>query len=215
MKIHYYAQAAYLITGDDGRSILIDPYKRTETFRYDPTFDEPDLLLVTHEHGDHNNVAAVPGDPPVVRGDGEHHAAGFGIQGMASFHDQNQGQDRGPNTIFTFEIDGVTVGHFGDQGCELEPEQLEKLQGVEVMIAPVGGGLTADPALIWKMAEAIKPNIFIPCHVKTPEIDLPIGPMEDFLAGKENVVEQGASELTIDAGSLPAPIQIVVLERSR
>lgn len=214
MKVHYYAQSAYLFTGDDGRSILIDPYKRTDTLRYDPTFDEPDVLLITHEHGDHNNVAAVPGDPALVRGDSESDVAGFRIHGMASYHDDKQGAERGPNTIFTFDIDGVTVGHFGDQGCELSAEQLEKLQSVEVMIAPVGGGFTLDPALIWKMAEAIQPNIFIPCHVKTPEIDLPFRPMEDFLAGKENIVEQG-SDLTIDASSLPDPIQIVVMERSR
>lgn len=217
MQIHFYAQASFLITSDEGLRIAIDPYEQNERFRYDATFDEADILLVTHEHGDHNNVDAVPGDPQVVRGAGLHEVAGTDVsfKGIASYHDQQQGQQRGPNTIFVFDVDGITVAHLGDQGCELEPDQIEQLSGVQVMIAPVGGGLTLDPDLIWKLAEQVNPNVFIPCHFKTPEIDLPIGPLDDFLVGKPNVEQTGQSSISLSADSLPDPITIKVLERSR
>ena len=219
MRLRFYAQSAFHITADDGTRIMIDPYTQSERFRYDATFDEADIVLVTHEHGDHNNVDAVPGDFQVVRGIGGHSARGMEFLGIGSYHDQEQGASRGPNTIFVFDVDGVRVAHMGDQGCELEPDQVAQLRGVNVMLAPVGGGPTLDPDLIWALAEAVQPNVFVPCHFKTPDIDLDIITVDQFVEGKPNVRRAGSSEVTLSAGVLPEPSpegpQILVLDRSR
>jgi L-ascorbate metabolism protein UlaG (beta-lactamase superfamily) len=215
MRLKFYAQSAFHITADDGTRIMIDPFTHTERIRYDATFDEADIVLVTHEHGDHSNVDAVPGDHQVVRGVGTQTVRGLHFHGIGSYHDKEQGARRGPNTVFVFDVDGVRVAHLGDQGCELEPAQVAQLQGVNVMIAPVGGGPTLDPDLIWRLAEEIQPNVFVPCHFKTPEIDVDIITVDQFVEGKPNVRRTGSSEVTLEAGNLPEPIEILVLDRSR
>ena len=72
-----------------------------------------ELLLVTHEHGDHNNVAAIGGDPRTVRST----AGTFDdVVAIASEHDDAAGTGRGPNTIFRFQLGDTVLCHFGDFG---------------------------------------------------------------------------------------------------
>ncbi|MEZ4523520.1 MAG: MBL fold metallo-hydrolase [Thermomicrobiales bacterium] len=215
MKLKFYAQSAFHITADDGTRIMIDPFNQNERMRYDPTFDEADIVLVTHEHGDHANVDAVPGDYRVVRGTGTQAVRGMSFHGIGSYHDKEEGASRGPNTIFVFDVDGVRIAHFGDQGCELSATQLSQLTGVNVMIAPIGGGFTLEPELIWDLAEKVKPNVFVPCHFKTDAVDLPFLTVDEFVEGKDNVRRPGDSEITLDADNLPEPIEILVMDRSR
>lgn len=214
-RIHFYGHSTFRLVGDDGMRIVIDPYTTTERIRYKDDFDEADLVLVTHEHGDHNNVDAVPGTYEVVRGPGDHSAAGIDIHGIPSFHDKEQGAQRGPNTIFVFDFDGIRFAHFGDQGVELDESQYAELDGINVMIAPVGGGPTLEPELIWEMAERIQPNVFIPVHFKTDKIDVQVQPLDNFLQGKPSVRRDVGSEVELHAGDLPDPITIIALEPSR
>jgi L-ascorbate metabolism protein UlaG (beta-lactamase superfamily) len=215
MRIHFYGHATFHVTGEDGMSILIDPYTAGERFRYEERFEPARIALVTHEHGDHNNVAAVPGSPQVVRGAGTHTVDGITFTGIPSFHDKEQGARRGPNTIFVFDLDGIRVAHFGDQGVELDDDQYAQLTGVNVMIAPVGGGPTLEIPAMSDMVERVRPNVMIPVHYKTPKVDINLAPVDDFLSGKANVRRVGGSEIDLAAATLPQPTEIVVLDASR
>jgi L-ascorbate metabolism protein UlaG (beta-lactamase superfamily) len=215
MHLKFYAQSAFHITAENGTRIMIDPYEHTDRIRYDPTFDEADIVLVTHEHGDHANVDAVPGDHSIVRGVGTQAVRGMPFLGIGSYHDKEQGASRGPNTIFVFEVDGIRFAHLGDQGCELEPVEVALLTGVNVMLAPIGGGPTLEPELIWALAEEVQPNIFVPCHFKTDDIDLPIISVDEFITDKDNVRNLDGSEIELSADELPDPIEILVMDRSR
>ena len=171
------------------------PFEHTERIRYDPTFDEADVVLVTHEHGDHANVDAVPGDYPVVRGRGR---PGKRVASLSS--------ESGATTIKSRELNGGRIRSLSSpstafvsptwetRGCELEPEQVAMLAGVNVMLAPIGGGFTLEPELVWSLAEQVQPNIFVPCHFKTSAIDLPFITVDEFTEGKENVRQLGGSE---------------------
>jgi L-ascorbate metabolism protein UlaG (beta-lactamase superfamily) len=215
MRIHFYGHATVHVTGEQGESILIDPYSAGERFRYEPRFDPAEIVLVTHEHGDHNNVAAVPGSPRVVRGAGTHEANGIAITGIASFHDREQGARRGPNTIFVLDLDGVRLAYFGDQGVELDDDQYAQLAGTNVMIAPVGGRSTLEIPEMSEMVARVAPNVMIPIHFKTPKIDAEFAPIETFLEGKAHVRRVGGSEIDLTPSSLPQPTEIVVLDASR
>ena len=157
----------------------------------------------------------MPGDYSVVRGVGAQTARGKTFLGIGSYHDDEEGARRGPNTIFVFDIDGIRIAHFGDQGCELSPTQIALLSGVNVMLAPIGGGSTLAPELVWELAEQVQPNIFVPCHFKTSEINMPFITVDEFVDGKDNVRRLGGSEITLDAGNLPDPIELLVMDRSR
>ena len=152
MRVEWHGQSAFTLEGDDGK-VFIDPFGDMSpmtgggdlTFAYPPIEAEGvDLLLVTHEHLDHNGVEAVAGDPATLRAAAGTHESPIGeVVGVSSEHDQSAGTERGHNTIFVFTLDGVRIAHFGDFGqAALRPEQREAIGEVDMLLVPVGGGFT-------------------------------------------------------------------------
>src|SRR5690349_16618986 len=83
-----------------------------------------DLLIVTHEHGDHNAVEVIAGDPELIRSTAGTHESPVGeVVSVASEHDDAAGTKRGANTLVRFALDGLIYCHLGDLGqAELRPE---------------------------------------------------------------------------------------------
>src|SRR5882724_3730325 len=122
MRIRWLGHAAFLLTGQEN-TVAIDPYgefpkDRPIKFDYPPLEGiEADVVLVTHEHMDHNAADLIGGDPDVIRaGAGTFPSSVGEVVGIASEHDPKAGTQRGPNTIFRFAIDGVRCCHLGDFG---------------------------------------------------------------------------------------------------
>lgn len=125
MRVEWFGQSAFRLDGD-GKTVAIDPFgdmsalSRDRGIQWDyPAIAgvEPDLLLVTHEHGDHNAVEAIDGEPHTLRSTAGTLESPLGeVTAVASEHDDAAGTERGPNTIFVFELDGVRVCHMGDFG---------------------------------------------------------------------------------------------------
>jgi L-ascorbate metabolism protein UlaG (beta-lactamase superfamily) len=189
MKITWYGQSAFSLQGAD-KTVFIDPFgDMSAAAQHGMQFDYPpiegvsaDLLLVTHEHMDHNGVEAIGGDPAVLRSTAGTHESPIGeVVGVASEHDEVAGTQRGPNTIFSFELDGVRVGHFGDFGqSALRPEQAAALQGIDLLIVPVGGGPTIDAAGAKALIDELKPKWVVPMHYRTEKIGF-LEPADAFL----------------------------------
>jgi L-ascorbate metabolism protein UlaG (beta-lactamase superfamily) len=187
MRIRWLGHATFLLTGE-ANTVAIDPYgefpeDRRIKFDY-PSLEgiEADVVLVTHEHMDHNAVDVIGGDPEVLRaGAGTFDSRLGKVVGIASEHDQKAGTQRGPNTIFCFEIDGVRYCHFGDFGqAGLRPEQREAIGEVDVLFLPVGGGPTIDGPQAARLVAELRPHVAIPMHYGTEAADFVEGP-EKFL----------------------------------
>lgn len=179
MRVEWYGQSAFCLDAPEGR-VVIDPFGDTTPmaargiqFEYPAiAVDRADLVLVTHEHMDHNGVDAVAGGPPVLRSTAGRLASPVGeVLAIASEHDTAAGTERGPNTIFVLSLDGLRVAHFGDFGqAALRPEQAAAVGEVDLLLLPVGGGPTigADGALA--IVEALGPRWVVPMHYRTPRI---------------------------------------------
>ena len=142
-------------------------------FDYPPIADvEADLLLVTHEHGDHNGVEAIGGEPAILRSTAGTLESPLGeVTAIASEHDEQAGTARGPNTIFVFELDGLRVCHFGDFGQSgLREEQAAAIGEVDLLILPVGGGPTIGAEQAAAIVERLAPRWVVPMHYRTPRI---------------------------------------------
>ena len=114
MKIKWLGHASFLIISDSGLKIITDPYVTGGDLSYGQIKESADIVTVSHDHTDHNNVAAVQGSPRVVRGAAE--VKGIKFNGIPTYHDDTGGGKRGKNTIICFEIDGMRVCHLGDLG---------------------------------------------------------------------------------------------------
>jgi L-ascorbate metabolism protein UlaG (beta-lactamase superfamily) len=167
MQIRWYGQSAFLLTDGEQR-VFVDPFgamgdalaARGIDWRYPPIEGvEADLVLVTHEHRDHNAVEAIGGSPAVLRATAGTHESPIGtVVGIASEHDDVAGTARGPNTIFAATLGGVRFAHFGDFGQPaLRPEQRAALGEVDVLLLPVGGGPTVGGEIAAAIARDVAP----------------------------------------------------------
>lgn len=215
MKIKYLAHSSFLITSESGVKIITDPYTRNERMQYGEIKETADVVTVSHEHGDHNNTAAVQGKPTVLREGGT--IKGITFQAFPAHHDATGGQQRGNVTIFCFEVDGIRVCHLGDLGHPLDKAQVAALGRVDVLLLPVGGYYTIDAAVASRVAAAIQPKLLLPMHYKTAKSGLPISGVDEFLRDKprETVSRLEVSELEVKRDKLPAATQIVLLKPAR
>jgi L-ascorbate metabolism protein UlaG (beta-lactamase superfamily) len=212
MKVKWLGHASFLITSKGGTKIITDPYAVGGGIDYSPIRETADVVLVSHDHGDHNNVSAVQGKPEVVRDSGKKAAKGIQFKGIATSHDASQGTQRGSNTVFCFTIDDLKVCHLGDLGHVLSPGQVAEIGAVDILFVPVGGFFTVDATLASKVCDQLKPRVTIPMHFKTPKCAYPIAGVEDFLKGKKNVRKIAGSEVGFEREKLPAATEIVLLQ---
>lgn len=189
MQVEWYGQSAFRLSGDSA-TVFIDPFgdvsglvSRGIDFDY-PAIEgvEADLLLVTHEHMDHNGVEAIGGSPAVLRSTAGTLQSPVGeVVAVASEHDPAAGTQRGPNTIFRFSLDGVSVCHFGDFGqSELRDEQAEAIGSVGLLFLPVGGGPTIGAAQAEAIARRLGARWVVPMHYRTPRVSF-LEPADAFL----------------------------------
>ena len=210
MRIKWLGHASFLITSDSGIKIITDPYQPDERLKYGEINESADIVTVSHEHGDHNYVSAVRGNPEAIRGTAK--VKGIELKGIPAYHDNTGGSQRGKNTIFCFAVDGVRVCHLGDLGHPLSDKQVAELGSVDILIIPVGGSYTIDAKVAGQVCDKLKPKVIIPMHFRNDKCIFPIAGVDEFLQGKEGVSRLDISEVEFKQGELPATTKIVVLK---
>ena len=155
MKIKYLGHACFKLS-DGEKSVVVDPYKDGSVNGLKPLRETANQVLCTHEHADHFGKECVKIVEP----------ADFGVQEIASWHDDQHGALRGPNTMFVFNIDGLKIAHIGDLGCELDAEQKAKLANLDVLMIPVGGYFTINAAQAKLIVDELQPKVVIPMHYR-------------------------------------------------
>ncbi|HVW19121.1 MAG TPA: MBL fold metallo-hydrolase [Solirubrobacteraceae bacterium] len=212
MNVRWYGQSAFLLEAD-GERVFIDPFgdmsalSGSHGIRWDyPAIEgvEADLLLVTHEHRDHNAVEAVGGDPAIIRSTAGRLGSPFGeVVAIASEHDRAAGTERGPNTLFALDFGGLRVAHLGDLGqAALRDEQLAALGSVDLLFVPAGGGPVLDAQAARLVIEQVAPRWAVPMHYRTPAIGFLETADELLDAYGDAVVRLDGP--SFDTGDLPA-----------
>jgi L-ascorbate metabolism protein UlaG (beta-lactamase superfamily) len=211
MQVEWYGQSAFRLSAD-GATVFIDPFGEVSAlaargwqFDYPPISGvEADLLLVTHEHLDHNAVEMVGGEPVILRSTAGRLESPIGeVLAVASEHDTAAGTERGPNTIFVFQLDGTRIAHFGDFGQNaLRDEQAEVIGSVDLLFIPVGGGATIGAAEAATIVERLRPLWIVPMHYRTPRVGF-FETAEAFLERMPTVHRLAAP--TFETSDLPTP----------
>jgi len=189
MQIIWYGQSCFQILTAHNKgeqiSLIIDPFSEEIGLKLPKL--QADILLISHQHKDHNNLKAVSASTSaspyfLIEGPGEYEIKNAFIQGISSFHDNSQGKERGENTIYTIELEGIHLCHLGDLGQrELTEEQLEKIGEVDILMLPIGGKYTISAKEAIKIMTQIEPNIIIPMHYQIPKLKIQLEDLEKFL----------------------------------
>ncbi len=217
MRVEWYGQSSFSLT-DGSRTVFVDPFgDMTPVLERGRRWDYPaiadvtaDLLLVTHEHLDHNGVEAVGGDPVTLRSTAGRLESPIGeVLGIASEHDEVAGTERGANTLFVFNLAGRRVAHLGDLGQRaLRDEQMTALGTVDLLFVPVGGGPTIGAEQATQIGAAVGASFIVPMHYKTERIDF-LEPVDEFAeraARTERLSSPGFDLEALPTGDTPLVI---------
>jgi L-ascorbate metabolism protein UlaG (beta-lactamase superfamily) len=185
MVIQWFGQSCIKVQtkpGPNGEvTVLFDPFDPAKLGLKLPKLSA-DIVAVTHDHFDHNYVAGVSGEYFLIDGPGEYEVKQTFIYGLPGFHDNNQGADRGRITMYLLESEGISLAHLGDLGqTELTQEQLEHLEGVDILLLPVGGVYTINAKQAAAIVSQIDPRIIIPIHYRLPGLKENLDSVDKFI----------------------------------
>ncbi len=211
MEITWLGHSCFRLRGREA-AVVTDPCAKSTGYSIGrPTAD---IVTVSHDHPGHNNVAAVAGSPRVVQGPGEFEIAGVLIMGIRTYHDHQGGSHLGKNTAYVLELDDVRVCHLGDLGHVPTPEQVEELSGVDILLAPVGGGNTIGAAAAAETVSLLEPKLIVPMHYQTPAAKAELEPLDRFLKemGAPSALEERQPKLSVTKSTLPQETKVLVLD---
>jgi len=191
MIITWYGQACFRIQSGD-KALVLDPFEKSVGLA--PPNIQADVLFITHEHSDHNNIKAIKGDYFLINSPGEYEVKGIKAKGIMSYHDEEKGAKRGLNTLYLIEVEGIHILHCGDLGQDfLDDKQLEEIGSVDILMIPVGGFFTINAKQAVGIINQIEPKIVIPMHYKIPKLSiLELDGVDKFLKefGNEDIIAQ-------------------------
>ncbi len=214
MKISYLGHSSFKIT-TKSVVVLTDPYDKSVGYSFPKT--EADIITISHNHNDHNNLSGIKNLDKsfVIDGPGEYEVKDIMIKGLSSYHDDQKGELRGKNNIFTFEIEDVHLTHMGDIGHDLSESVYSELENTDILMIPVGGYFTIDGEMAIKIIKKIDPSIILPMHYRTDDNSKTfsqIATLENFvkLIQMEPKYEE---KLVIKNSILPEETELLILKR--
>lgn len=171
LSITWVGQSCFILRTEGGPTVVTDP--PVPSVGYTLPAITADAVTITHNHTDHNNAAGVKGNFTLVDGRPvtqrqEMTAAGLPFTLIPGFHDNQNGAQRGPNTMIRWTQSGLKIGHLGDLGQEqLTEAQLADLRDLDLLFIPAGGFFTFTPERAAAYVTELKPRIAILMHYRT------------------------------------------------
>lgn len=223
VDLRFWGHACFTIVAD-GKTLLIDPHN--PKVGYKSFAVQPDLVLISHEHFDHNDTSWLQGKPLILHGLGEggqvqridRRVGPFHVRTVASHHWSDPAQQqRGNNTIWIIEAAGLRIVHLGDLGEKLSDKQLEAIGRPDVLLIPVGGFFTIDADQAYATVQELKPRAYVvPMHYRTavldPSLQSRLADPAGFVAKfGQNVLRVDGNELKVDAAERPKEMKVVVM----
>jgi L-ascorbate metabolism protein UlaG (beta-lactamase superfamily) len=221
IALTWLGQSCFLIESAAGVRVLTDPPSRSAGYEL-PTGLHVDLVTISHEHPDHNNLGLLAPPTRVLRGltadrkgwtKIEASLKDVSVRSVGVYHDEELGAKYGLDTIFILEVSGIRIAHLGDLGHVLDDRQLSAVGSVDVVLVPVGGATTIDARQATRVIDALRPRLcIIPMHYRTPTATATnLATVDEFLADKSNVRRLGARTLHLTSIKSRPAAEIVVM----
>jgi L-ascorbate metabolism protein UlaG (beta-lactamase superfamily) len=211
VMIRWHGQSYFDIQSSKGTRIVIDPHAIEA---YGRQTVSADLILISHLHNDHTQVGVVQNQARAkilygLKGGGrkidwnaiDETFRDVHVRSLGVYHDNVEGMERGKNTSFVLDVDGLRIVHLGDLGHLLSERDIKKIGPVDVLMIPVGGVYTINGAEAKKVVEQLKPKRYIlPMHYGTKVFSDLLLP-DEFLEDQKNIKKYSTNQLTLEAGA--------------
>ena len=200
--------------GKENKKIIIDPYSSDIGLK--PVSLEADIFIFNHDHDNLKISKNQQENSFLVDGQGEYESQGVIIKGIDARGKYFGDKEEGKITIYYFEAEGIKLCHLGSlTQQELSPEQVEAIDGVDILMVPIGGGYGLNAEGAHKIINQIEPKIVIPMNYQLPklkkELKDALDTKEAFLKAMGQEEVQSQPSLKIKKANLPAQTKIIVL----
>ena len=176
MHIYWHGQNCFkLVSGEV--TLMTDPFGKELGIKPPRT----SASIVTLSNNDTYSAEEIKDNPLVFDTPGEYEAKGVLMRGLWSYRDKEQGKKRGLNCAFTIEMEDIRICHLGDIGHLLDEKLESKIDGVDILLIPIGGRDTIDAKTAAKIVQQIEPGFVIPMHYKLPGLKTPLDDFKPFL----------------------------------
>ena len=208
MEITWLGHSCFQIKSKDA-VIITDPCHPSTGYPLDNL--QADIVTVSHSHPGHCYTEAITSEFREIKDPGEYELRGVFIMGISTFHDADQGKQRGKNTIYVMEIDGVTLCHLGDLGHLPSSDLIDDMGAIEVLFIPVGGVSSLDGSAAAEVTKRLTPKIVIPMHYMTPASSRELEPVDKFLKELGVAKIDPKPKLIVNRPTLPTSTQVITL----
>lgn len=184
--------------------VVIDPYDNQTGLRFPRTI-EGQLVLVSHDEQDANNVAAVTGTPHIIDMPGEFEVRGVFVFGM------NTPLKRGvSNVLYRIETEGIHLAHLGALDRELTDEELKRLENIDILMVPVGGAGVLTPEQAAEVISQIEPRVVIPMTHQLPNLKTKYETVETFCKKMGTCRKEEMNKYKVTRKDLPEEDMLIV-----
>jgi len=160
---HHKGECFKVVSGDT--TLVFGPASK-ESKNLKPVNFGADVAFVSLNHPDMNGAAdAARGgrEPIVLEGPGEYEVGAMFATGLPSISLYDKVESI--NTIYEVQFDNLTLVYLGALGnAKLSSEVLEKIEDVDVLLTPIGGGGVLSPNEAHKLSALLEARIVIPMH---------------------------------------------------
>jgi hypothetical protein len=197
------ANAFSALVGPTGRGLTADIV----------TYSHPDEQVALdlqgrepHQRGEGIKVPTSLSSAFLIDGPGEYEVHGVLISGVRTYRDEATGIERGTNTCFVYELDGMRAVHLGDLGHTLSQEMLGEIGAVQVVCIPLGGALNASRAA--EVVAQLEANLIVP-YSANGAFD---SELDRFRHEMGVQAAEPVSRLSVSISSVPHETTVVELE---
>jgi len=210
MELTWHGLSCFRMRERGMATVVTDPY--SPNLGLPPLKLKADLVTVSHDAPGHNFVKGIKGQRLVIQGPGEFEVGNVFVTGITMASQEKRKNGAGPNTLYLFDFDGLTVAHLGDLSYVPSQSQIEDLGAVDVALVPVGGGGALAPGEAAEIISLIEPSIVIPMHYKTGAETVKLGSVSRFLSEMGLSKLQPQPDLKVTKSALSDSTQVLLLE---
>lgn len=208
-EIKWFGQGCFRVRAREAM-VLLDPVGKSTG--YVMPRQKADIVTLSHQHPGNAALSQVQDGYFLIDGPGEYEVSDILVTGIRAFRDDNLGKERGYNTIYLLELEEMRICHLGALGHVLTESQIERLEAVDILMVPIGGGDALDAQAANEVIAQIQPRIVIPMHYRAANGSSGLDDIAQFCKtlGVENPMPQ--EKLTIRKSELPETVGVVILE---
>lgn len=191
MEIKYLGKKSFLIKGKKEQA-LVNPDERMATK------DRPRIVIKNETKIE---VDGEEGERVVVMGPGEYEIGGIEINGFSA----GVGE-----TFYAVTVDGVTVGILGKLAEALSDKRVDKISGVDILVADIGEDSKIGPKAILALAKKWGANYVVPVGYNSDNGDL-----KKFMDESDTEGQEPLEFLKVDKDNLPEGTEVIILKESK